>query len=456
MKSRISKHSSVQPMASDAETAAKTPSLKFRAALTVCAIAALAMVIPGPAAAQTYSVIHNFTGGRDGAVPFSGVTIDAAGNLYGTTEEGGSGFRGSGFGAIYELKPRNGVYTLNPLYEFAGGADGANPYGRVVFGPDGVLYGTTLEGGNNNGVVFKLQPRPAACATALCPWMETVLYAFPGDGSGGALPYFGDVIFDGTGDMYGTTIRSSGGAGDGVLWELTPPGTWGTETVLNSFTGTNGHYPTSGPILDSSGNLYGTTYRGGTSDVGVVYQLVASSGGWMENVLYNFTGGNDGSFPVGAPVFDAAGNLYGAASNAGAGGGGTIFELSPPGTWTTFTTIYSFSGSTNCTGDPGPGPWAQLTMDAAGNLYGTTCADGTNLNGNVFELSPSGGGWTYRDLYDFSDAGGGAAFPLSNAVCDSAGNLYGTASYGGPSASGVVWKISGVGCLPTGGLPFRR
>jgi uncharacterized repeat protein (TIGR03803 family) len=139
MKSRISKHSSVQPMVSDAETMATTRSLKFRAILTACAIVALAIVIPGPASAQTYSVIHNFTGGRDGAVPDAGVTIDAAGNLYGTTEEGGSGYRGSGFGAIYELKPRNGAYTVDPLYEFTGGADGANPYDRVVLGPHGAL-----------------------------------------------------------------------------------------------------------------------------------------------------------------------------------------------------------------------------------------------------------------------------------------------------------------------------
>lgn len=111
--------------------------------------------------AQTYSVIHNFTGGGDGATPYSGVTIDGAGNLYGTTDAGGSGY-----GTVYELKLRNGNYTANPLYMFPGGAHGANPYGRVVFGPDGLLYGTTSEGGNdNNGVVFKLQPRASACAS---------------------------------------------------------------------------------------------------------------------------------------------------------------------------------------------------------------------------------------------------------------------------------------------------
>ena len=392
--------------------------------------------------AQTYSVIHNFTAGSDGAVPYAGVTIDRAGNLYGTTYEGGRDY-----GAVYQLKLRNGSYTVNPLYEFTRGADGFYPLARVVFGPDGVLYGTTSEGGNNNGVVFKLQPQPAACVTVLCAWRETVLYTFPAIDAG---PEFGDVIFDAAGNMYGTTALG-GADGAGAVWELTPPGTWNTETLLNSFTVGNGEYAYGGVIFDSSGNLYGTTFLGGANRDGVVYQLVESAGSWTENVLHNFTGGNDGSLPVGGLVFDASGNLYGAATNAGAGGGGTIFELSPPGTWTTFTPIYSFSfsGSEECVfGIAGPGPWAQLTMDSAGNLYGTTCADGTHHYGSVFELKPSNGGWTYTDLYDFTDGSDGA-YPVSNAICDSAGNLYGTASEGGTDGYGVVWKISGVGCLPT-------
>ena len=408
--------------------------------------------------AQTYSVIHNFTGGRDGATPDAGVTIDGAGNLYGTTYGGGS----DSSGVVYELKLRDGNYTVNPLYEFTGGADGDAPYARVVFGPDGVLYGTTSAGGHGYGVVFKLQPQPAACVTVLCAWRETVLFAFPANGSGGLGPTFGDVIFDGAGNMYGTT--GSGGAdGDGAVWELTPPGTWNTEAVLISFTGDGGqypgYYPGGGVIFDSSGNLYGTTFEGGSApnNFGVVYQLVATSRGWMENVLYNFTAGNDGGFSNGGLVFDASGNLYGTTSYGGAGGGGTIFELSPPGTWTTFTPTYSFSGSGGCSiGGSGPGPEAALTIDSAGNLYGTTCGGGTNRYGNVFELKPSNGGWIYTDLYDFTDGSDGG-YPVSNAVCDSAGNLYGTASEGGTSGYfGVVWKITGVGCLPTGGQPFRR
>jgi len=411
-----------------------------------------------PQTTYTYTVIHNFTGGRDGAAPYSGVTIDGAGNLYGTTSGSGSGSSGS----VYELKLRDGNYTVNPLYEFTGGADGAAPYARVVFGPDGVLYGTTYGGGNDAGAVFKLQPQPAACVIALCAWRQTVLFAFPANGSGGYQPPFGDVIFDGTGNMYGTT--GNGGAdGAGVVWELTPPGTWNTEAVLISFTGDGGqypgYYPGGGVIFDSSGNLYGTTFEGGSApnNFGVVYQLVATSRGWMENVLYNFTAGNDGGFPDGGLVFDASGDLYGTTSYGGAGGGGTIFELSPPGTWTTFTPIYSFSGSGTCRLGTGSGPWAALTMDSAGNLYGTTCADGAHHYGNVFKLSPSGAGWTYTDLYDFTDGSDGG-YPMSNAVCDSAGNLYGTTEEGGPgggSGYGVVWKITGVGCLPTGGAPFH-
>jgi uncharacterized repeat protein (TIGR03803 family) len=427
-----------------------------RIAMPFAMVLALSLLPMQSLRAQTYTVIHNFTGGRDGAYPSAGVTVDAAGNLYGTTEAGGRDF-----GVVYQLKLRDGNYTVNPLYEFMGGDDGAAPYARVVFGPDGLLYGTTYAGGQSNGVVFKLQPRPTVCVIALCSWMETVLYAFPANGSGGIRPYFGDVIFDGTGDMYGTA-GEGGDDGDGVVWELTPPGTWSMETLLNSFTGGNGRYPYGGPILDSSGNLYGTTLEGGTSNDGVVYQLVPSSGGWTENVLYNFTGGNDGSLPVGGLVFDASGNLYGASTYRGASGGGVIFQLSPPGTWTTFTPIYSFSGSGLCETaySGGAGPGAQLTMDSAGKLYGTTCADGTNGYGNVFKLSPSSGGWAYTDLYDFTGGSDGGhpvsnANPVSNAICDSAGNLYGTTSVGGTDGDGVVWKISGVGCLLTNGAPFH-
>ena len=401
--------------------------------------------------AQTYSVIHNFTGGNDGATPYSGVTIDAAGNLYGTATGGGSGH-----GTVYELKLRNGNYTVNPLYEFPGGAGGAIPYARVVFGPDGLLYGTTAKGGNdNNGLVFRLQPRASACASPLCSWTGKVLFAFPANGSGGGVPPNDDVIFDSSGNMYGTA--DVGGTDNyGVVWELTPAGMWNMETVLASFTGSSGqypgHYPDGGVILDSSGNLYGTTFNGGTHTDGVVYQLVQSSGAWTENVLHNFTGGDDGGNPNAGVIFDASGNLYGAASEAGSGGGGTLFELSPAGSWQTFTLLDSFTGSGTCANDTGPGPLQSLTMDSAGNIYGTTCADGAHRRGNIFKVNLSSG--AYTDLYDFT-GGTDGAYPISNAVCDSAGNLYGTTSAGGSDGYGVVWKLSGVGCLPTNGPLFR-
>ena len=391
-----------------------------------------------------FSVLHNFTGGRDGAIPNAGVTVDSAGNLYGTTVLGGNGF-----GAIYELKLHNGSYLVNSLYNFNGTRDGAYPFDRVVFGPSGALYGTASGGGQNSyGVVFKLRPSPTPCKSVLCSWLETVLYSFTGS-SGGGVPLFGDVIFDPAGNMYGT---ASGGITAGVVWELTPPGTWGAESVLVSFTGPNGAHPEGGVIFDTAGNLYGTTYQGGGSTCcGVVFQLTPGTGGWHENILYNFQGGNDGDLPVASPIFDSAGNLYGAATDGGMNGGGTFFELSPPGTWT-FTVLSSLS-LTGPRGCPtyhgsyhGPGPWASLAMDRAGNLYGTTCADGAHGFGNVFELSPSGGGWTYIDLYDFT-GGSDGGYPVSNVVVDSVGNLYGTASIGGTGAAcsggcGVVWKIT--------------
>ncbi len=409
---------------------------------------ALALTLFAPSAVQAqYSVLHAFTGGRDGANPSAGVTVDSAGNLYGTTVIGGS----DGFGAVYQLKLRNGAYTVNPLYGFTGATDGANPYDRVVFGPSGILYGTASGGGQDDGgVVFKLQPGASACRSALCSYLETVLYNFPGD-SGGALPLFGDVVFDETGNIYGTAAL---GGTNGIAFELSPPGTWGTEAVLDNFGASNaGQRPYSGVIFDSSGNLYGTTYSGGTESDGVVYQLVPAGPPWTENVVHNFQGSSDGANPAAGLVFDASGNLYGATTAGGSDGGGTVFELSPPGTWTTLTVLHSFATGSSCPthrGMLGSGVWGTLTIDSAGNLYSTTCGNGAHNFGNVFELSPSGGGWTYTDLYDFT-GGSDGGYPISVVTLDSAGNLYGTASGGGTMSEncseftngcGVVWKIT--------------
>ena len=418
--------------------------LSLGAALAALAIAFLLIVVATPAQAQTFNVLHNFTGGSDGGNPYSGLTKDKAGNLYGTAL-----YYGIGYGTAFQLKHKGSGWVFNLLYSFAGGNDGAGPQfdgGALVVGPDGTIYGTTNGGGGGGcqgsgapypgcGTVFNLRPSPTACKAALCPWNETVLYRFTGANDG--YNPEGALIFDQAGNIYGTTIY--GRTGPGTLFELTPSGGGWSENIIFNF-GSDGHYPISGVILDSAGNFYGTTYLGGSANVGTAFQLVPSNGGLTENLHYSFQGGSDGSLPVGAGLIpDGSGNLYGAAPDAGTGGGGTVFELSPGsgGSWA-FTTLYSFTGSPS--NGNGCGPWGLLVMEG-GNIYGTTKCDGVYGYGNVFELTPSNGGWTYTDLYDFT-GGNDGAYPISNVVLDASGNLYGTAYGGGSQGLGVVWEIT--------------
>jgi uncharacterized repeat protein (TIGR03803 family) len=402
-------------------------------------------VVAGPAAqAQTYNKLHDFTGGEDGANPRSGLTLDPAGrNLYGTAYNGGT----AGAGTAYQLKPMGSNWIFNLLYTFAGGSDGANPTARVIFGPNGTLYGTTLyDGAGGAGTVFNLRPFPTVCRAALCPWMKTLLYAFAG-GADGAFPELADLLFDRSGNIYGTTYNGgTGNDGYGTVYELSPSGSGYTESVLYRFSGSDGDRPVAGVIPDSSGNLYGTTTFGGNlgcnvgfePGCGVVYELTPSESSWTESTVYTFQNGNDGSLPYSGLIFDSSGNLYGATDNGGSGGGGTVFELTPSnGSWT-FNTLYSFTGAAYC------GPW-DFAMNG-GNLYGTTYCDGAHGYGNVFELSPSsGGGWTYTDLHDFCAGGppcSDGANPISNVSFDTSGNLYGTTYYGGADGYGVVWEIT--------------
>jgi uncharacterized repeat protein (TIGR03803 family) len=397
--------------------------------------------------AQTFTVIHNFTGGKSGAQP-NGLTIDRDGNLYGTTVYGGTtgpNCAPKGCGTVFKLKRSGTGWVSTPLYTFIGGSDGVAPAGRVIFGPDGSLYGTTLQGGEGNcqylggpytgcGTVFKLRPPARACKTAPCDWTETVLYRFTGGVDGGISSY-GDLVFDQAGNIYGTTI--SGGSGNGgTVYELTPSHGDCTESTLYSFTeGADGGTPFGSVIFDSAGNLYGTTSYGGKNDLGTVFQLAPSGSGWAETVLYNFKNGDDGSYPFAGLIFDGFGNLYGSTISGGTGGGGTIFTLTPSNGHWTLTTIHSFTGI--------GGPAANLLMDVTGNLYGTTVIDGVHEYGSVFKLTHSNGGWAYNSFHDFT-FGSDGAYPESNVVFDANGNLYGTASSGGAGCwygCGVVWEI---------------
>ena len=202
--------------------------------------------------------------------------------------------------------------------------------------------------------------------------------------------------------------------------------------------GDGGDSPTSSVIFDPEGNLYGTTPRGGppggpVGGYGVVYQLTPSGSGWTQNILYLFQNGSDGAYAEGGVIRDQAGNLYGTTLEGGAGGGGTVWELSPSGGGWTLTTLYSFTGTI--------GSFASLTMDAAGSLYGTTKQDGALGYGNVFRLTNSGGNWTYTSLHDFTGGSDGGQ-PYGQVTLDTDGNIYGTAATGGASGNGVVFEIA--------------
>lgn len=367
--------------------------------------------------------------------------------------------------------------TYSVIYNFTDkGSDGASPYGGPVLDQSGNLYGTTYDGGSyGSGNIYKLAPSgsswtystlyslkgipdgsgPAfgslamrddrvlfgttegggdfgtAFAVCACPGSEIVVHKF-GVGTDGAQP-IGGVVLDPAGNFYGTT--SLGGVyGDGTIFEEKRSGRGWTESVIYNFTGGNdGTNPPAGVTLDAHGNLFGTTSLGGANGGGVVYELSHSSTGWTQTVLYTFQGQSDGQNPVGGVVVDEAGNLYGTTFDGGINGGGTVYELSPSAGGRTFTVLYSFVGGYG-------GPYNKLTL-ANGSIYGFTNAEGANGLGSIFKLTPANGGWTFTDLHDFL-GGGDGALPYGSVAVDSDGNVFGTAVTGGSKNQGVVFEIT--------------
>lgn len=389
--------------------------------------------------AQTFQVIHSFTGGGDGFQPFAGLTLDQGGNLYGTTTQ-------YVLGTVFEMKHRNGSWIFSTLYQFDIGR--YIPQGRVVQGPGGALYGTTNVGGSDNcfefgcGTVYAVRPPQTICRAISCPWSPNFVEF---NGTNGYEPGFVDPAFDAAGNMYVTTT-GGGVYGAGNVVQLTRSGGQWTPTSIHDFDGTDGNSPYSGVAIDAVGNLYGTAWYGGPNGAGTVYEMSPSGSGWTFQVIYNFQGNPDGALPVGAPILDAAGNLYGTTETSGPGGGGTVFELSPSGSGWNFTLLYSFPGSSTMYG-----PTDTLTMDPAGNLYGTTVNVGAFGQGSVFKLTRNGGGWSFTDLHDFTGGADGAN-PIGNVTLDQSGNMYGTTSAGGIQSNncntenypgcGVVWEIT--------------
>jgi uncharacterized repeat protein (TIGR03803 family) len=383
----------------------------------------------------------------EGTAPYAGLIADSAGNYYGTATTGGT----YSAGTVYELSPNGTAWKETILYNFTGtNGDGADPLGNLVLDAEGNLYGTTELGGvfsssycnNVNaeqcGTVFKLSPNGNGTYT------ESILHIFTGANGDGANPPAG-LIIDSNGNLYGTT-KFGGIHGGGTAFELTPSsgGTW-TETILASFgNGPTDAWAPSGPLTrDSAGNLYGTSDSSENSNYPAVFRLAPSGSGYTESVLFSFSTQNSGFYPEGGVILDSEGNLYGTASRGGIDEGGLVYKLTPSsGTWTQ-TIVYNFTG---VNGD-GWSPDAALTFDVYGNLYGTTVYGGIYNGacvigcGTVFELSPnSNGTWHESVLHRFA-AGKDGSLPWAPVTVDSAGDVYGTTSASGAGNSGVVFEI---------------
>ncbi|HEY7098865.1 MAG TPA: choice-of-anchor tandem repeat GloVer-containing protein [Terriglobales bacterium] len=365
---------------------------------------ALTLIWPASPAlqAQTYKVIHNFSRSVDGLQP-NGLTADAAGNLFGTAEFGGT----FGLGTVFKLDST--THTVTVLHTFAGPPDGNNPTARLVVDSVGNLYGTTKNGGvNGKGTAFKID----------ASGVETILHNFRG--LDGRYP-LSSLTPGPAGSMYGTA-SAGGHPDDGVVFQITASG---NERLLHEFAGTDGAQPYGGLAKDSAGNLYGTTYGGGASNHGTVFKLAPDG---TQTVLHSFTGGADGDKPEAEPVLDSAGNLYSTTYLGGDSGLGTVFKIDSAGN---FSVLHSFSGA------DGARPSTGLVLDANGNLYGNTLQGGDSNVGVVFKLDPSG---NETILHSFAGGTDGAR-PTGTPLMTPNGTIFGSTSAGGFHYDGTLFRI---------------
>jgi uncharacterized repeat protein (TIGR03803 family) len=312
-----------------------------------------------------------------------------------------------------------GTYSL--LYSFRCSPDGHLPQTGLVRDPLGNLYGTTNAGGQyGDGTVFEIAPGGA----------ERVLHSFAGSPADGAGSILQSLVLDAAGDLYGTTT-AGGEFGGGTVFKVTATG---TESVLYNFCSqpdcTDGQFPQGGVALDSAGNIYGTTFWGGTYNSGVVFKLTSDG---TYTVLHSFENSpTDGGFPTGNLTRDSSGNLYGTTDSGGAFSDGTVFKVTASGAE---SLLHTFEGYPADGTDPYGGG---LLLDAAGNLYGVTTQGGAYGFGVLFRLTPAR---TERVLFNFTAAG---AAPIDGLARDAAGNLYGTTQAGG---TGGYCGIYGCGVL---------
>jgi uncharacterized repeat protein (TIGR03803 family) len=397
------------------------------------------------------TVLYRFTGSPDGGSPNGQLISDQAGNLYGTTEFGGT----SNSGVVFELSPparKGNKWTETILYKFTGGSDGIGPNAGLVFDTAGNLYGTTFGGGDcpySCGVVFRLAPSRTPGGV----WTETVLHAFGGSNSPDGGNPTGSLVFDHAGNLYGTTelggnVNCTIGPGPcGVVFQLSPPslqtGPW-TETVIYNFTGIpDGQFPYGFLTIDQRENLFGTTTEGGTGactdgegltiGCGTVFKLSRSNGGsWTETVLYNFQTTDSGSSLD--LLLDSTGALYGPAGN-------DVIKLAPPvkhgAPWTEHV-LHQFKE-----GLKGRAPSSGVITDSRGNLYGTTWANGLESPyGTVYKLSPpatKGKKWALTTLHEFP-GNFDSEQPKGLLLRSKSGDLYGATHAG--FDDGYIFKIA--------------
>ena len=406
----------------------------------LCTLMALALLVAPaqPTSAQSFQLLHTFEG-TDGIAP-GALVMDQAGNLYGSAAEGGiincSVPGNIGCGTIFKLT--NGTSAFSTLYQFQSNADGWTPNSPLTIGTGGILYGTTLDGGIEGGYgsVFRLRPTCKDLGCQQMVWNKTILYRFGQcDGAGTN----GGLVLDTIGNLYGTTIEMCGHTGQ--VYELSPghnlDGTWNLAR-LHIFQGppNDGRWPEGPVVFDQAGNLFGSTLGGGTLDEGTVYKLIPQGNGWSECVLHSFTG-VDGKDPLGSLVFDPQGNLYGV--TYGDSQPSSVFEFTPSGCSGNLTRSPFVPGQTQALA-------SGLVMDQDGNLYGVSQRGGEYGFGAVYELTPAGSGWAYSAIYDFTGQSDGA-YPQGPLVLNG-GKLYGSTTAGGDGncnpgrGCGTVWMIT--------------
>jgi len=404
----------------------------FLVLVAVLTCFAIAGGTAGIASASSTKVIYSFAGGSDGEYLDTDLVMDSAGNIYGSTVQGGD----FGSGTVFQLSPSATGWSHTVLYSFRGGKDGGEPYKGVTLDAQGNVYGTAVTGGGGSceggcGVAFKLTNSSGS-------WTQSVIHTFTG-GADGSGPGSG-LTFDSRGNLYGMT-PTGGAYGVGVAYQLRPQtdGSWRL-SVIHTFTGgADGSSASAGRlILDRAGNLYGVTTVGGANGKGVAFEINHASTGWTLLPLYAFQDQPDGALPYGGLIFDGGGNLYGTTYYAGAHDVGTVYRLTHfNGAWKE-SILYNFKG-----GVDGSSPISTLVSDSAGNLYGTTSDGGTGCAcGVIFQLARGvDGRWTESVPYRFPGAPG-AGFSYNGMVADGAGNFYGATTHGGPANDGTIYQFT--------------